>query len=273
MYLLFTINDSMKKIMMSLGMAVAAITGFSTMSHNKVAAAQPAKMAKASKKKTKLKNSNSSDTQVDFSGDSNNNKTIGSEAAAVYNQINFGGNKVSFEAFNKAYQGYMNLKKAGKLSGGDVISIADFSLISTAKRLWVIDLVQKKVLFNTQVAHGQGSGGDYATMFSNNDESHQSSIGFYVTKSTYGGKHGTSLRIAGMDKGVNDNAEARNVVIHPANYCSPDYLAQNKRIGRSWGCPAVSPELAQPIINTIKDGTMLFIYAPQARYSSVWLNA
>jgi hypothetical protein len=262
----------MKKILMSLGMALAAMTGFSTTTHHKVAAAQPVKMVKANKKKNKLKNSNSSDIQVDLSGDSNNNKTNRTEATAIYDQIDFGGNKVSFEAFNKAYQGYMNLKKAGKLSGSDVISIADFSLISTARRLWVIDLVQKKVLFNTQVAHGQGSGNDYATAFSNEDHSHQSSIGFYVTKTTYGGKHGTSLSIAGMDKGFNDNAEARNVVIHPANYCSPGYLAQNKRIGRSWGCPAVSPELAQPIINTIKGGTMLFIYAPQAAYSSAWLT-
>ena len=249
---------------MSLGMAVAALTGLKTTSQfNKVNAAEPMKVAKANNKKTKLKFNVSSDSLADSTSD----------ITALYNQIDFGDNKVSFEAFNKAYQGYMNLKKAGKLTGNDVISIADFSLISTAKRLWVIDLTQKKVLFNTHVAHGQGSGGDFPTVFSNKGESHQSSIGFYVTKSTYGGKHGTSLRIAGMDKGFNDNAEARDVVIHPANYCSPGYLAQNKRLGRSWGCPAVPPEVAEPIINTIKDGTMLFIYAPQAKYSSQWLNA
>ena len=255
---------------MSLGMALTALTGFKAAAHNNnVSAAKPGIVAKATKKKNKLKESNSSDIQVGL----NNDKTISSNVIALYNQIDFGGNKVSFDAFNKAYQGYLNLKKAGKLSGNDVISIADFSLISTSKRLWVIDLAQKKVLFNTQVAHGQGSGNDFATVFSNDEDSHQSSIGFFVTRSTYGGKHGTSLRIAGMDKGVNDNAEARNVVIHPANYCSPSYLAQNKRIGRSWGCPAVSPELAQPIIDTIEGGTMLFIYAPQAKYASAWLHA
>lgn len=243
-------------------MAVAALTGFKgTNQTNKAIAAEPVKVAK--KKKGKLKESASSATSINLSG---------SDATALYNQIDFGANKVSFDAFNKAYQGYTNLKKAGKLSGNDVISIADFSQISTRKRLWVIDLAKKKVLFNTQVAHGQGSGGDYPTVFSNTDASHQSSIGFYVTKSTYGGKHGTSLRIAGMDKGFNDNAEARSVVIHPANYCSPSYLSQHGRLGRSWGCPAVSPELAQPIINTIKGGTMLFVYAPQAKYSSQWLN-
>lgn len=254
----------MKKIIMSLGMGVAALTGFKAITHNNnVAAAKPAKVAKTNKRKVKPGSDDSSNTQIDLTSD----------ATAIYNQIDFGDNKISFDAFNKAYQGYINLKKAGKLSRNDVISIADFSLMSATKRLWVIDLVQKKMLFNTQVAHGQGSGGAYATVFSNKDDSHQSSIGFYVTKSTYGGKHGTSLRIAGMDKGFNDNAEARNVVIHPANYCSPGYMAQNKRIGRSWGCPAVSPELAQPIINTIEGGTMLFIYAPQAKYSSEWLNA
>lgn len=250
---------------MSLAMAIAALTGFKAVTQNEATAAEPVKVVKAKKKKTKPGDGSTALTT----------KKTGTSAAALYNQIDFGTNKVSFDAFNKAYQGYLNLKKAGKLTGGDIISIADFSQISAKKRLWIIDLARKKVLFNTQVAHGQGSGGEFPTVFSNTGDTHQSSIGFYVTKSTYGGKHGTSLRIAGMDKGFNDNAEARSVVIHPANYCSPSYMAQHKGgIGRSWGCPAVSPELAQPIINTIKDGTMLFIYAPQAKqYSSTWLNA
>lgn len=247
-------------------MALASITGLMNVTHNRVAAAVPAKMSKAKKKNTGLQDNKDGDMDVRFADSANN-------VTDLYKQIDFGDNKLSFDVFNKAYQGYLNLKKAGKLSSNNIISIADFSLISTARRLWVIDLVQRKVLFNTQVAHGQGSGGDFPTVFSNTGDSHQSSIGFYVTKSAYGGKHGTSLRIAGMDKGFNDNAEARNVVIHPASYCSPSYLAQTGHLGRSWGCPAVAPELAQPIINTIKDGTMLFIYAPQAKYSSQWLKA
>lgn len=252
----------MKKIIMSLGVAVAALTGFKTIHKGSIGTAEPVVVTtKAKKKKTQPITGKSSNTQV-----------ASTDAASLYKQIDFGSNKISFDAFNKGYQGYLNLKKAGKLNDSNVISIADFSLISTAKRLWVIDLAQKKVLFNTQVAHGQGSGGAYATVFSNKDQSHQSSIGFYVTKSTYGGKHGNSLKIAGMDKGYNDNAEARSVVIHPANYCSPSYISQNKKLGRSWGCPAVPPELAQPIINTIKGGTMLFVYAPQAKYTSSWLN-
>jgi hypothetical protein len=207
--------------------------------------------------------------------DNNTDNNTGNSVAALYNQINFGNNKISFEAFSSAYKGYTNLKKAGKLSEGkDIITVADFSLASNQNRLWVIDLAKKTVLFNTYVAHGSGSGNAYATAFSNNDQSHQSSLGFYVTGSTYCGKHGCSLRIAGMDQGFNDKAEARSVVMHSAAYVSAS-RAKTGSIGRSWGCPAVSPELAQPIINTIKDGTCLFIYAPQQKYlqSSQWLNA
>jgi hypothetical protein len=202
--------------------------------------------------------------------DNSDNNNTGNSAGDVYNEINFGNNKISFQAFSHAYKGYMNLKKAGKLtSGRNIITIADFSLASTANRLWVIDLSRKKVLFNTYVAHGSGSGNAYATAFSNNGSSHQSSLGFYVTGSTYCGKHGCSLRIAGMDRGFNDNAEERAVVMHSANYVTKGH------VGRSWGCPALAPQLAQPIINTIKNGTCLFIYAPQQRYlqSSHWLNA
>jgi hypothetical protein len=202
--------------------------------------------------------------------DNSDNNNTANTVSDVYNEIDFGNHKISFQAFSHAYKGYMNLKKAGKLtSGRNIITIADFSLASTANRLWVIDLARKKVLFNTYVAHGSGSGNAYATSFSNNGSSHQSSLGFYVTGSTYCGKHGCSLRIAGMDRGFNDNAESRAVVMHSANYVTKGH------VGRSWGCPAVAPQLAQPIINTIKGGTCLFIYAPQQRYlqSSRWLNA
>lgn len=210
-------------------------------------------------------------------GDNDNStSTTGNSVNEVYNQIDFGGNKISMEAFSHAYKGYMNLKKAGKLNGGrDILTIADFSLASTRKRLWVIDLDKKKVLFNTVVAHGQGSGNLYATSFSNTGSSHQSSLGFYVTGSTYCGKHGCSLRLEGMDRGYNDAAMSRAVVMHSAEYCSSNYINGNNRLGRSWGCPAVPPQLAQPIINTIKDGTCLFIYAPKQNYlqSSRWLNS
>jgi hypothetical protein len=251
----------MRKMILSLGIALLGTTMAATNSSaygNKTVATK-ARVENTSRNKGSNTHSNHSNTIAD-----------------VYQQISFGKNKISFEAFSKAYKGYVNLKKAGKLSSGrNIISIADFSLASTAKRLWVIDLSKKKVLFNTHVAHGQGSGNTYATSFSNTDASHQSSLGFYVTRSTYCGKHGCSLRLEGMDRGFNDNAGSRAVVMHAANYCSPGYVKANNRLGRSWGCPAIAPEVAQPIINTIKDGTCLFIYAPKQKYiqSSKWLNA
>jgi len=195
---------------------------------------------------------------------------------SVYNQINFGnGEKLSADLFNKAMHGYLNLQAAGKLSNDkQILSIADFTKSSATDRLWVIDLKAKKVLFHTLVAHGAGSGMEYATAFSNDNNSHQSSLGFYVTADTYIGEHGNSLRLRGMDNGFNSAAYDRGVVVHAAEYVNSALAAGSQRIGRSWGCPAVNPKLAQPIINTIKGGTCLFVYYPQKQYlaSSVWLN-
>jgi hypothetical protein len=196
--------------------------------------------------------------------------------AAVYNKIDFGnGEKLSTDLFNKAMRGYLNLKNAGKLtSGKQILTIVDFTKSSATDRLWVIDLKSNKVLFHTLVAHGAGSGMDYVTAFSNNDNSHQSSLGFYVTADTYTGEHGNSLRLRGMENGFNSAAYDRGIVVHAAEYVSGAFAAGNQRIGRSWGCPAVNPKLAQPIINTIKGGTCLFVYYPQKQYlaSSQLLN-
>lgn len=196
--------------------------------------------------------------------------------ANLYRQIDFGScARLSYDVFNKACRGYINLRRAGKLNGQkEIISVADFNLPSTENRLWVIDLAAKKVLFNTWVAHGQGSGDNYASHFSNKDNTHASSLGFYVTGDIYSGKHGTSLRLNGMDEGFNNAALDRGIVVHAADYVSSQYVNQNHRLGRSWGCPAVSPKLSMPIINTIKDNTCLFIYYPDAKYlaSGYWLN-
>jgi hypothetical protein len=206
----------------------------------------------------------------------NSDSKIENYISGVYQQIDFSkGGKLSYEAFSKAYRGYLNLCNAGKVNTDkNIISICDFSLPSTANRLWIIDLNAKKVLFNTYVAHGQGSGDDYATAFSNRMNSHQSSLGFFVTSDTYVGEHGTSLHLLGMDQGFNDAAYNRDIVVHGAPYVCDSYIRGNERLGRSWGCPAVSPTLSLPIINTIKDGTCLFIYYPEAKYlqSSYWLN-
>jgi len=194
----------------------------------------------------------------------------------VYSQIDFGhGSKLSAEVFNKAMRGYLNLKAAGKLSNDkQLLTVADFTQSSTSNRLWIIDLKSNKVVFNTYVAHGQGSGMEFPTTFSNTDGTHASSLGFFVTRDTYTGKHGNSLRLDGMDNGFNNAALDRGIVVHAADYVSKGTIASQGRLGRSWGCPAVAPELAQPIINTIKGGTCLFIYYPQTNYmkTAYWLN-
>lgn len=219
---------------------------------------------------------------VDAKADNSVSKVAATEQSTtkyiseIYNKINFcREGKLNPVVFETAYRGYANLRAAGKLnSDNEIISIADYSLSANQKRLWIIDLRSKKVILSTYVAHGQGTGEEYATEFSNRENSHQSSLGFYVTGDTYMGEHGLSLHLHGMDNGYNSAAYERAVVIHGAAYVSEDFIRANKRLGRSWGCPAVSNELSAEIINTVKDGTCLFIYHPNKNYmaSSYWLN-
>ncbi|MFA6058288.1 MAG: murein L,D-transpeptidase catalytic domain family protein [Taibaiella sp.] len=198
------------------------------------------------------------------------------KADNIYNRINFGKSEpLSREVFYKAYTGYLNLKDAGKLDQDHpIISICDFSLSSNVKRLWVIDLKDSRVLINSLVAHGQGTGEEFAMKFSNTENSHQSSLGFYVTEDTYIGDNGYSLKLNGMDAGYNDAAYDRAIVMHGADYVCDSYIRDNKRLGRSWGCPAVPAATAKNIINTIKNKTCLYIYYPNKSYlaKSVWLN-
>lgn len=200
-----------------------------------------------------------------------------SEAETLYNAIEFNNaNKLNLEVFEKALLGFNNLKKAGKIDEySHLLTVCDFSLSSTQKRLWVIDLNDKKILFNSLVAHGKNTGEEFSRKFSNTESSLQSSLGFYVTESTYNGGNGFSLKLHGMDKGFNDRALQRAIVMHGADYVSEDFIKSQRRIGRSWGCPAVPTALARPIINTIKDKNVIFIYYPDENYlsSSVWLNA
>jgi len=196
--------------------------------------------------------------------------------SSLYNQIDFSqSNRLSYDVFSKAYRGYLNLRNEGKVNREkEIISVCDFSLPSTEKRMWIIDLAKKKVIFNTYVAHGQGSGEDGNLSFSNKNSTHKSSLGFYVTGDTYEGEHGTSLHLFGMDEGFNDAAFDRGIVVHGAKYVCEGYINQKDRLGRSWGCPAVPAALSLPIINTIKDSTCLFIYYPEAKYlkTAYWLN-
>ncbi|GAB3925852.1 murein L,D-transpeptidase catalytic domain family protein [Mucilaginibacter myungsuensis] len=175
--------------------------------------------------------------------------------------------------FEKALVGYYNLKVANMLPlASSVITVVDFNKPSTQKRMWIVDVLNKKLLLNTWVAHGQGSGNDMADAFSNNNESHQSSLGFYVTDDTYVGKHGRSLRLNGVDRGFNDQARNRAIVLHAADYVSQGTINQLGRLGRSHGCPAVAPELCDQIINTVKNKNMLFITGRDQRYTSKFLN-
>lgn len=219
---------------------------------------------------------------IDSQADNNLNKTAIAEQSAkeyissIYEKINFcREGKLNPAVFETAYRGYANLKAAGKLAEDkQLISIADYSLSANTKRLWIIDLKTSKVLLNTYVAHGQGTGEEFATAFSDRENSHQSSMGFYVTGETYMGEHGLSLYLHGMDNGYNANAYRRSVVLHGAAYVSEDFIRAHKRLGRSWGCPAVAQELASSIINLVKDGSCLFIYYPDRLYrsTSYWLN-
>jgi len=138
--------------------------------------------------------------------------------------------------------------------------------------MWIVDLINKQLLLNTWVAHGQGSGVDVANSFSNTDDSHQSSLGFYVTDDVYIGKHGRSLHLDGLDEGFNSDARAREIVVHAADYVSQSAIDQMGRIGRSWGCPAVSPEVAGQVIDYIKGKTMLYINGNDSTYNSKYLN-
>lgn len=226
-----------------------------------------------------VKNEHVNTTKTEKLNDTKSEKTAAnvSSSEALYQSIVFEPeHELNYEVFSKALTGFENLKKAGLLDqDSHLLTICDFSMSSNTKRLWVIDLNDKKVMFNSLVAHGKNTGEEFATNFSNTESSLQSSLGFYITDATYQGDNGYSLKLLGMDKGFNDAAYRRAIVMHGANYVSDEFAAVHKRIGRSWGCPAVPKELTQPIINTIKGRNCLFIYYPDQNYlsSSEWLKA
>jgi hypothetical protein len=188
--------------------------------------------------------------------------SIDTKIESIYSQLNSNRFKLpNFESFTEALKGYYLLKEKG-LVQKDILTIVDFSLSSNVKRLWVIDLGTNTILYNSLVAHGRNTGEEYANSFSNANNSYKSSLGFYATGEVYNGKHGISLKLDGLEKGVNDNARQRGVVIHSADYVSNSFIKQNKRLGRSQGCPAIPEELLSGIVNTIKNKSCLFIYHP-----------
>jgi hypothetical protein len=187
---------------------------------------------------------------------------------SMYNMLSLDSLGLSAEAFKEAITGYQNLRNAGTVLNNAILSIVDFSLPSYKKRLFVLDMENGKLLFNTLVAHGRNSGQIYATKFSNRVRSFESSLGFYLTGETYFGQNGYSLRLLGMEQGFNDNAYSRGIVIHPAGYVNDEISKTYGRLGRSEGCPAIPSDIHRSVIETIKNGTCFFVYGKDKRYAN-----
>jgi hypothetical protein len=191
---------------------------------------------------------------------SNNIDTLAISLSARAQNLNPQVAKLGLIAYSKAH--------AQGLDPQQLLTIVDYSKPSTETRMWVFDLKTQQLLFQNLVAHGKGSGDNIPTSFSDAFSSHKSSIGLFVTEKPYIGHHGYSLKLAGLEKGFNDMAAAREIVVHAANYVSEQFAAAHGRLGRSWGCFAVNPKVATPIINTIKNGTLLFAYYPDQDWLS-----
>lgn len=170
--------------------------------------------------------------------------------------------KLNYIIFRRAYLG-MDALCAPRT---DILTIIDFTKPACDKRFYVIDLVNRKLLYMTLVAHGKNSGEQYCTRVSNKPKSLQSSPGFFLTAETYSGRHGYSLRLDGMEPGLNDLARARAIVIHGAEYVAQHYVDDVGYIGRSFGCPALPLELNQKIIDRIKGGSCLYIHTNDKNY-------
>lgn len=181
---------------------------------------------------------------------------------SAYDSLQLEVKGLSEEAYEYAKKGFNKLVETGRLVNDSIISIVDFTQSSAKKRLFILDLKHYKILFNTFVAHGRNTGQEWATSFSNQPSSYKSSPGFYVTGETYSGNHGLSLKLDGVERGINDRARDRAIVLHGAQYVNDAWVNMRGYIGRSEGCPAVPENLSAPIINQIKNGTCLFIYHP-----------
>jgi hypothetical protein len=193
----------------------------------------------------------------------------------IYSALNLADTGLVRTVFDMAIKGLKRLCSEGKLKNTNLVTIADYSQSSNKKRLYVIDLKNKKLLFNTYVAHGRNTGDEYARSFSNKEGSLKSSLGFYITENPMVCSHtGYSLMINGVEKGINDHAAKRAIIIHGADYATENFIKKYGHLGRSFGCPALPPDLNKPIIDSIKGGTCLFIYNPDNKYicSSSLLN-
>lgn len=189
------------------------------------------------------------------------------ENEEVYSVLHLGEMGLSNDAFRFALRGFERMKKEGKLLNQSILTIIDFSQSSTKKRMYVIDLYKKVLLFNTYVAHGKNTGDEFAQRFSNIPGTFQSSLGFYLTENmSIGSKVGLSLLLKGLEQGINDKAREREIIIHGAEYATEDFIKKTGRLGRSYGCPSLPPDVIKPVAETIKNGSLLFIYSPDKNY-------
>jgi hypothetical protein len=193
-------------------------------------------------------------------------KRVINEAVFLYEDLSLEKDSLSEKAFEYAWRGYHNLLKKGLIRKQNVLSICDFSQSSRNKRMYVIDLRHKRLLYRTYVAHGQNSGGEFANSFSNTPDSYMSSLGFYVTERTYFGRNGLSLKISGVDSGYNDMAGKRNIVLHGSTYVCQKFIQKYGTIGTSLGCPALPLKMSKRIIRAVRGGSCLFIYHPTEKY-------
>jgi len=189
--------------------------------------------------------------------------------ADLYTELKLFQKGLSDEVFQLALKGQRKLEALGKLLNPNILTIADFSQSSKNKRLYVIDLQHKVLLFNTYVAHGRHTGDEFAKHFSNVSGSYESSLGFYITREkNIGSSVGLSLILDGVEKGFNDNAMKREIVIHGADYATENFIRKTGRLGRSYGCPALPPNIISQVVEAIKEGSCLFIYHHDVLYLS-----
>jgi hypothetical protein len=176
---------------------------------------------------------------------------------------------LSSNVLKLALEASSNAAAKGLVTRPGLLTVIDYSIPSSQPRLFVLDLDRNKVLYRELVAHGRNSGDDRTTSFSNDEGSLETSLGLFATAGTYEGRNGYSLRLRGLEAGVNDNAMERAIVMHGAPYVSQSTVAALGRLGRSWGCPAVRPAIAKELINTIRGGSAVFSYYPDQK----WLTA
>jgi hypothetical protein len=214
-----------------------------------------------------FKGSNTADitTQKDITFNTLSNPGIRDLVVSFYNKLN--DSDLNFDAFEKAYKGYLLLLQDNKIENENYLTVIDMSTSANHTRFFVIDIKNEKIVDKSMVAHGRNSGSEFAKTFSNKIGSYQTSLGFYKTAELYTGKHGLSLRLDGLENS-NSNARTRAIVIHAAEYVSDLFVKKNGRLGRSLGCPSLPQDQFKTIIQKIKEGSILFIYHPTKSYLS-----